>query len=111
MRGLAVWILILSLAFALLTPLQRSAAQIGGPDTLQSGDRYRGPDLGFYSQPDLITVRGRSGVYYVRDSNQDVYRYGNNWYMNYNGDWYRASSHRGPWVFVGYRSVPRAVIP
>jgi len=77
--------------------------------TLRIGDRYRGPDLGFYEEPDLYPVRGRSGVYYVRGSSQDVYRYGDNWYLNYNGDWYRASSYRGPWIFVGYRSVPRQV--
>jgi len=37
------------------------------------------------------------------------YRYGNNWYMNYNGDWYRAGSYNGPWLFVGYRSYARCV--
>ena len=77
--------------------------------TLRIGDRYRGPDLGFYNEPRVYPVRGSSGVYYVRDNNHDVYRYGNSWYMNYNGDWYRANNYRGPWVFVGYRSVPREI--
>jgi len=80
-----------------------------GSITLRIGDRYRGPDLGFYNEPDAYPISGRPGVYYVRDSRNDVYRYGNNWYMNYNGDWYRASSYRGPWVFVSYRSVPRSI--
>ena len=110
MRRLHVWIFSLSLAFALLAPVPHAAAQTGASVTLRIGDRYRGPDLGFYGEPNVVTVPGRVGVYYVQDSDNDVYRYGNTWYMNYNGDWYRASSHRGPWVFVGYRSVPRAVI-
>ncbi len=80
----------------------------GGTFTLRIGDRYRGPNLGFYDTPDVIRIPGR-GVDYVQDSNQDVYRYGNYWYLNYNGDWYRAGSYRGPWIFVGYRSVPREV--
>ncbi len=31
------------------------------------------------------------------------------WYLNYNGNGYRAGSYNGPWIFVGYRSVPRDV--
>jgi hypothetical protein len=81
---------------------------VGGSFTLRIGDRYNGPDLGFYDTPSLVRVPGR-GVYYVQDSDFDVYRYGNYWYMNYNGDWYRAGSYRGPWIFVGYQSVPSDV--
>src|SRR3989442_551878 len=109
MRRLHVWIFSLSLAFALLAPVPHAAAQTGASVTLRIGDRYRGPDLGFYGEPNVVTVPGRVGVYYVQDSDNDVYRYGNTWYMNYNGDWYRASSYNGPWVFVGYRSVPQTI--
>jgi len=80
----------------------------GGGFSLRIGQRYNGPDLGFYDTPTLVRVSGR-GVYYVQDSDNDVYRYGNYWYLNYNGDWYRASSYRGPWIFVGFRSVPSDV--
>jgi hypothetical protein len=86
-----------------------AGGRTGASITLRIGQRYNGPDLGFSDQPDVVSVPGARGVYYVQDSSNDVYRYGNNWYLNYNGDWYRASSYSGPWVFVGYRSVPREV--
>jgi hypothetical protein len=108
MRRLPIWILCLSLAYAIV-PLNNAAAQSGTTFHLRIGERYRGPDLGFYDEPNVVAVPGRVGVYYVQDSNNDVYRFGDHWYMNYDGDWYRASSHRGPWLFVGYRSVPRVV--
>src|SRR6185436_858078 len=87
----------------------RRYGRTGGSFTLRIGDRYRGPNLGFYDMPNMVRVRGTGGLYYVQDSDYDVYRYANYWYLNYNGDWYRASSYRGPWIFVGYRSVPRVV--
>src|SRR5262249_10259207 len=76
---------------------------------LRIGDRYRGPDLGFYSEPNVVAIPGRAGAYYVQDSDYDVYRYNDTWYLNYNGDWYRADSYRGPWTFVWYRSIPQTV--
>ena len=109
MRRLPSWVLCMSLAFAMVAPVSHANAQTGASLTLRIGDRYRGPDLGFYDEPNVVAVPGRAGVYYVQDSNNDVYRYNNMWYMNYNGDWYRANSYNGPWVFVGYRSVPRTV--
>lgn len=109
MRRLPSWILCLSLAYALLAPVHHAAAQSGTTITLRIGDRYRGPDLGFYGEPNVVAVPGRVGVYYVQDASSDVYRHGNYWYMNHDGDWYRASDYRGPWVFVGYRSVPQNV--
>lgn len=109
MRRLPIWILCLSLAYALVVPVHHAAAQSGTTTYLRIGERYRGPDLGFYEEPSVVAVPGRVGVYYVQDSKNDVYHYGNYWYMNYDGDWYRASDYRGPWVFVGYRSVPRNI--
>ena len=108
MRRLPIWI-ICGLVLATAVPAHHAAAQTSATFRLQIGDRYRGPDLGFYDEPRAYPVRGASGVYYVRAGRNDVYRYGNTWYMNYNGDWYRAGTYRGPWVFVSYRSVPRQV--
>src|SRR5256885_12313673 len=47
-----------------------------------------------------------SRVYYVRDYDYDLYRYGGMWYYNYDGGWYRARRYNGPFAYVGYRSVP-----
>ncbi|HMI31321.1 MAG TPA: hypothetical protein VK527_06245, partial [Candidatus Limnocylindrales bacterium] len=56
----------------------------------------------------VVIVPG-TRVYYVRDADYDIYRYDRFWYYNYNGGWYRSRSYRGPWVYVGYRSVPREI--
>jgi len=108
MRRLPIWILA-SLALAIALPFSGAIAETGVSVGLHIGDRYSGPDLGFYDEPNVVSVPGRTGVYYVQGSGQDVYRYNNNWYMNYNGDWYRANSYSGPFTFVGYRSVPQSV--
>ena len=108
MRRLPIWIL-LGFVAAIAFPVGRASADTGISVGLHIGDRYRGPDLGFYDQPTVVSVPGRTGVYYVQGSDHDVYRYNDTWYMNYNGDWYRANSYSGPFTFVGYRSVPQAV--
>jgi hypothetical protein len=109
MKRLASSIFCLTLALALVVPMHRAAAQSGVSISLRIGDRYRGPDLGFTVAPAVVEIQGDAGVYYVQDSDHDIYRYGNIWYMNYDGDWYRASDYSGPWLFVGYQSVPRNV--
>jgi len=108
MRRLPIWLLCLTVAFPLLGSARRAMAS-DVSISLSIGDRYHGPDLIFDSAPTVVVVRGHRGVYYVQDSDRDIYRYGHIWYMNYEGDWYRASSYRGPWFFVGYRSVPQNV--
>ncbi len=109
MRRLPIWVLCMSLACALLVSVDHATAQTGASISLQIGDRYRGPSLGFYDESNVVSIPGRAGVYYVQDSDNDVYRYNNMWYMNYSGDWYRANAYGGPWTFVGYRSVPQPV--
>jgi hypothetical protein len=72
---------------------------------LNFGDRYDGPDLYWRSEPRLVVVPG-TRIYYVQNYDYDVYRYGRYWYYNSDGRWYRSRSYRGPWIYVGYRSVP-----
>ncbi|HXF59338.1 MAG TPA: hypothetical protein VN539_05910 [Candidatus Saccharimonadales bacterium] len=75
---------------------------------LRIGDPYRGPRLVFHDEPDVVVVPG-TRVYYVRDYDYDIYRYGSYWYYTYDGGWYRARRYNGPFTYVGYNSVPRAV--
>ena len=42
----------------------------------------------------------------MRNYDYDVYRYGRYWYYNSDNRWYRSRSYDGPWVYVGYQSVP-----
>jgi len=79
----------------------RTSVRVG----LNFGDRYDGPDLYWRDEPRLAVIPGTQ-VYYVRDYNYDVYRYGRYWYYNTGSSWYRSRSYRGPWIYVGYQSVP-----
>ena len=73
------------------------------------GQTYSGPAITFSTQPTIETVPG-SEVSYIKDTDYDMYRVGSDWYMNYNGNWYRASNYTGPYVVVETTTVPTAVI-
>ena len=108
MKRTSLWIARLGLLFALVMPVSSAFARTSVSIGLQFGDRYRGPDIYFREEPRIIMVPG-TRVYYVSDSDYDIYRYGRYWYYNYDGGWYRSRTYRGPWIFVGYRSVPREI--
>lgn len=104
MRRLLIWIACLGLilsSVAASNAQARTSVSIG----LNFGDRYDGPDLYWRSYPAVAVVPG-TDVYYVQGYDYDVYRYGRYWYWNTEGSWYRSRSYRGPWIYVGYRSVP-----
>lgn len=98
---------------AILTPLLAAASARPGHAadagvSIRIGDRYHGTSLNFTTRP-RMTVVPRSRVYYVQDSDRDVYRYGRYYYGYDQGRWYRATSYRGPWIYVRGRTVPRQV--
>ena len=92
--------------FVTASPALVKAADVGF--SIRIGDRYRGDRLYFTQRPQFTMVPG-TRVYYVRDSNADIYRYGGWYYANESGRWYRASSYRGPWIYVRARAVPRQI--
>lgn len=75
---------------------------------IRIGDRYHGAGFSFTTRPEMTVVPG-SRVYYIQDSDNDVYRYGRYYYGYDSGRWYRASDYRGPWVYVRGRTVPRQI--
>jgi len=75
---------------------------------LQIGDPYRGPSIVFRHEPDVILVP-ETRVYYVRNCDYDLYRYGSYWYYCHDDGWYRARGPRGPFRYISHRTVPRAV--
>lgn len=94
---------------ALLTAgLQVTKAQAAVSVSLRIGDRYRGPQLSFYSQPDVALIPGTE-VYYVDNADYDLYRYGDFWYYYYDGGWYRADDIDGPFYFISYTTVPYSI--
>jgi hypothetical protein len=109
MKRMVTRLTLLSLVLALIVPLSAAFARTSASISLRIGDRYRGPRVYFESEPDVVLVPGYRDVYYVRDSDYDIYEVGDWWYYNYNGDWYRAHDYNGPYSFVSYRSVPRPI--
>jgi len=63
----------------------------------------------FDNQPDVVIVPG-SRVYYYEAPSYDVYRYGNVWWVDRGGVWYRATSYRGPFVRASFEVVPRQIV-
>lgn len=102
----------LILLAAILTTLTaggwRPAQAADAGISIRIGDKYQGTRLQFTTRPQM-TVVPRSRVYYMRDSDGDVYRYGRYYYGYDQGRWYRASTYRGPWIYVRGRTVPREI--
>lgn len=96
-----------TVGFAALPASSMAATSVGV--SINIGDPYRGAALHFRSEPDVVLVPD-TRVYYVRDYDYDVYRYGSYWYFIDDGRWYRARSYRGPFVYIHTASVPRAIV-
>jgi len=67
------------------------------------------PAYVFDSEPEVILVPS-TRVYYVPETDFDLYRYGRYWYINRDGWWYRSAGYRGPFDYIGYDRVPASVI-
>lgn len=93
------------IALGMQAPLAHAANVSFG---IRIGDRYDGPRMGYVRTSDMTLVPG-TRVYYMSNSDYDMYRYGGYYYTYYDGGWYRASRSSGPYVFISYQSVPRQV--
>jgi hypothetical protein len=107
-RVMKRWILALSAIAVAALGVVTVPAQAGTSVSIQVGDSYSGGSIVFRSEPDVVLVPATK-VYYVRDYDSDLYRYGRYWYFVEGGYWYRARSWRGPFVHVHVNSVPRSV--
>lgn len=63
-----------------------------------------------FAAPPRVVVVPKTPVYYVPDTTYNVFVYEKRYYSFYDGAWFLADSHRGPWVFVATDRVPRPVI-
>jgi hypothetical protein len=86
----------------------RSEAAVSVGVSLHVGDPYQGLSLHFRSQPDMALIPA-SQVYYTRNYDHDLYRYGRSWYYVDDDCWYRSSSYNGPFVRIDVSSVPRQI--
>ncbi|TMQ62436.1 MAG: hypothetical protein E6K77_07410 [Candidatus Eisenbacteria bacterium] len=105
MRRLPLWIVCSAMAVSVTAAASNAGADTSVSINMRVGDPYRGPSLEFRHEPDVVLVPD-SRVYYVRDYDYDIYRYGSYWYFTYDGGWYRARRYNGRYVYVGYESVP-----
>jgi hypothetical protein len=104
-RPRALWIL-----FAMLVAMPTGAlagTSVGWSVTI--GNAPPPPAIVFHREPRVVVVPG-STVYVLEDDcDYDVFRYGVFWYVFNDSYWYRARTHRGPFVAVNARYVPSAI--
>jgi hypothetical protein len=67
------------------------------------------PVVVFDREPDVVLVPN-TRVYCVAGLDYDLFRYGQYWYMNDRGYWYRARNYRGPFAAIHYEFVPRPIV-
>lgn len=108
MKRILMLVLVAASAALLGVSTPAKAATSVGVD-IHIGDPYRGASIHFESAPRMVLVPDTK-VYYVRDYDSDIYRYGRFWYFVEEGRWYRAGSYRGPFYLVRQATVPRSVV-
>ncbi|MEP7028277.1 MAG: hypothetical protein ABI960_06755 [Candidatus Eisenbacteria bacterium] len=69
----------------------------------------RAPTVYFQRAPRAYVVPSTE-VYYVQDLDYDMYRFGNDWFINDGGYWFRSRSYRGPFLAVAFEQVPRVIL-
>ena len=67
------------------------------------------PPIIFPAPPRVVAVP-QTPVFYVPDTSYNVFVYENRYYNYYDGAWFIARSHGGPWVLVPPDRVPRPVL-
>ena len=60
------------------------------------------------SEPSFVYLRTQ-GFSISIGSPYDIVYYGNRYYLNHNGRWYRSYSYRGPWFLIGYTGLPVSI--
>lgn len=75
---------------------------------IRVGEPYRGTALDLHEEPAMSLVPATK-VYYVRDRECDLYRFGRFWYFLDDDLWFRSRSWQGPFIHLQASSVPRSV--
>ena len=107
MRRGALAIALLAVAALCAAGPQSGASKRAGV-TIRVGDPYPGTALEFPEEP-AVSLVPDTKVYYVRDRECDLYRYGLYWYFLEDSLWFRARSWQGPFLHLQSSSVPRSV--
>src|SRR5467141_4216168 len=75
MRRLSIWTACLGLVLMTSATIQNAQARTSVSVGLHFGDRYEGPEPYWRGEAQIVMVPG-TRVYYVGDSDYDIYRYG-----------------------------------
>jgi len=67
------------------------------------------PAYTFSAPPRMVVIPG-TYAYSVADINANVLFYRGYWFRPYGGQWYRATSYNGPWLYISTARVPRILI-
>lgn len=102
-----LWVVATLVALLSWVP-SRGAAETNVEARVRVGDPYRGASLEFNEEPAVVLVP-TTKVYYVRDRECDLYRYGRYWYFVENERWYRSRTWQGPFLHLNATSVPKSV--
>jgi hypothetical protein len=73
---------------------------------ISAGDRI--PAFAIQRRPVFIDLPGR-GFSVSVGLPYDIISFGNDYYFNQHGAWYRSSNYRGPWVIVRDHQLPPAI--
>ena len=97
--------------FAVLLAATASTAHasVSADINLHVGQQPPAPVVVFDREPDVILVPN-TRVYAVGGLDYDLFRYGQYWYINSGGYWYRARNYRGPFGAIRYENVPRQIV-
>lgn len=102
-----LWVVATLVALLSWVP-SRGAAETNVDVRVRVGDPYRGASLDFNEEPAVVLVP-TTKVYYVRDHECDLYRFGRYWYFVENERWYRSRTWQGPFLHLNATSVPKSV--
>jgi len=107
-------ILTLFAALAVAWTISAATATTAGANVMLNvgvhvGDPPPPPAFVIDSEPEVILVPS-TRVYYVPQTDFDLYRYGRYWYINRGGWWYRAAGYRGPFGYIAYDRVPASIL-
>jgi len=100
-------VLVLAAALSLATGAS-AVTRVSADLNVHFGNRPA-PVVVFEREPDVVLVPS-SRVYYVGGLDYDLFRYGQYWYINDGGYWYRARNYRGPFGQIRYDTVPRQIV-
>jgi len=104
----ALWVC--AVLFALSAAPATADTQLYFGFKIEIGDAPSLPTVTHDSEPKLVMVPDLE-VYVVAgdDQDNDVFRFGAEWYTCNGGFWYRAKKYGGPYVVISARSVPSAI--